>query len=150
MAIKAWQGILKPKSIIEQRLAVNSIHPNFIVETVGTNLLTIIGETKPTARSQTYKFQIDYFMGTNPDVRIISPALVKNLKGENIPHMYDQELLCLHFPANKEYRASDLLINTIIPWVTLWLYYYEMWHVTGKWLGGGVHPIKIITYIKTI
>jgi len=30
--------------------------------------------------------------------------------------------------------------ETIVPWACLWLYYYEVWHTTGEWLGGGLHP----------
>ena len=24
-----------------------------------------------------------------------------------------------------------------MPWVSLWLFFYEIWVVTGEWLGGG-------------
>ncbi len=30
--------------------------------------------------------------------------------------------------------------RTIIPWAIEWLYYYEIWCVTGEWQGGGAHP----------
>ena len=29
------------------------------------------------------------------------------------------------------------VVNTIIPWTSEWLLHYELWHATGKWLGGG-------------
>lgn len=32
------------------------------------------------------------------------------------------------------------IANTILPWTSLWLYYYEIWLGTGKWEGGGDHP----------
>jgi hypothetical protein len=32
------------------------------------------------------------------------------------------------------------IADTIVPWLILWLFYYEIWHVTGEWKGGGVHP----------
>jgi len=25
----------------------------------------------------------------------------------------------------------------------LWLYYYEVWHLTDEWLGGGEHPTNL-------
>ena len=31
-----------------------------------------------------------------------------------------------------------LLAKTTVPWASRWLYYYELWLVTGKWLGGGI------------
>jgi hypothetical protein len=30
------------------------------------------------------------------------------------------------------------IATTIIPWLSLWLYYYEVWHATGEWMGGGI------------
>jgi len=30
--------------------------------------------------------------------------------------------------------------TTIVPWTSLWLRHYEVWHVTGEWWGGGEHP----------
>jgi hypothetical protein len=31
-------------------------------------------------------------------------------------------------------------IADIIGWIALWLYYYEVWLITGNWLGGGHEP----------
>lgn len=33
-----------------------------------------------------------------------------------------------------------LLAKTILPWTAEWLLHYEVWLVTGEWVGGGVHP----------
>ena len=30
----------------------------------------------------------------------------------------------------------------IPPWVSTWLYFYEVWYATGNWHGGGTHPDK--------
>ena len=30
-----------------------------------------------------------------------------------------------------------LIADTIVHWAIEWLYYYENWAYTGKWLGGG-------------
>ncbi len=32
------------------------------------------------------------------------------------------------------------LADTILPWASLWLFYYEVWLATGEWVGGGEHP----------
>jgi hypothetical protein len=32
-----------------------------------------------------------------------------------------------------------LIATTIVPWLALWLFYYEIWRITGKWLGKGAH-----------
>jgi len=31
-----------------------------------------------------------------------------------------------------------LLADTIVPWLMSWLFFYEIWHAIGEWLGGGV------------
>lgn len=30
-----------------------------------------------------------------------------------------------------------LIANTIVPWTSEWLFYYEIWLATGQWHGGG-------------
>ena len=30
--------------------------------------------------------------------------------------------------------------DSIVPWLALWLYYYELSLALGKWLGGGHEP----------
>lgn len=83
--------------------------------------------------------KILYELGYTPKVWVLNPALSKR-KGVNIPHMYGQSTLCLFLPKDGSWRSNKLIASTIIPWASEWLYFYEMWHVTGKWLGGGVHP----------
>ena len=38
------------------------------------------------------------------------------------------------------FLGGQKFAETIVPWACLWLYYYEVWHATGEWLGGGLHP----------
>lgn len=81
-----------------------------------------------------------YNLLDNPKTIIISPKLTSNSKGEEIPHLYSRENLCLYHPKYREFKRTDFLSDTIIPWTSLWLYYYEIWRVTDEWLGGGEHP----------
>ncbi|MGH8092034.1 MAG: hypothetical protein ACREIF_00990 [Chthoniobacterales bacterium] len=30
------------------------------------------------------------------------------------------------------------LADTIVPWTSRWLYFYEIWLATGEWMGGGI------------
>ena len=99
-----------------------------------------MGHVQPTIRSQVYTFELKYKLGEMPNVKILSPELIKNSKGENIPHMYIGNKLCLFRPKYFEFCSSDYIADTIIPWISLWLYYYEIWHLTNEWLGGGEHP----------
>lgn len=129
----------KPITLVAQKEDVLAKYPAFSVSG-DYKLIKIIGELQPTARSVTYKFELKYGLDGIPRVRILSPALQKNNLNENIPHMYSQKTLCLYRPKYWEFTENCLLSETIIPWTSMWLYYYEMWHVTGKWLGGGEHP----------
>jgi len=38
------------------------------------------------------------------------------------------------------YLKITIISNNIMPWISEWLYYYEIWPVTGEWYGGGIHP----------
>ena len=36
--------------------------------------------------------------------------------------------------------CASLLSQTIVPWATLWFYFFEDWPVSDEWKGGGKHP----------
>ena len=61
-------------------------------------------------------------------------------------HKYNVDLnagtvqLCLYKPGNKEWMKHYSIAKTIVPWAIEWLYYYEIWQITGDWQGGGAHP----------
>lgn len=54
--------------------------------------------------------------------------------------MYGQESLCLYLPNSGEWTPEMPIAVTIVPWASVWLYFYEFWYATGEWLGGGVEP----------
>lgn len=137
----------KIRNIGEQVGAIKALYPQFKISW-GNGQLKVIGEIQPTPRSCKYQFSLKYKLGELPSVNILSPILIKNEKGEDIPHLYPNGSLCLYRPLRKEFDYSNLMANTIIPWISLWLYYYEIWHVTGNWLGGGEHPNKPKPAIK--
>lgn len=67
-------------------------------------------------------------------------SLVAKRKEANIPHTYKDGSLCLYLPEKNEWTYYDSWAETLVPWASLWLYFFELWLATGKWLGGGVHP----------
>lgn len=87
-------------------------------------------------------------VGGLPRVTVRNPKLVRRPADPDtsIPHVYKNEdepdfpLLCLYDPAQKEWSRDKLIAATIIPWSIEWLACYEIWHVAGKWVGGGRHP----------
>ncbi|MCK1634611.1 hypothetical protein [Bradyrhizobium sp. 162] len=82
-----------------------------------------------------------------PRVQVLKPLLERHPDYEEgpIPHVYrnssNPELpyLCLFSPALREWDIKDLIAHTTIHWAAQWLYFYEGWLVTKKWLGGGRH-----------
>ncbi len=90
--------------------------------------------------SQEYQVKIHYELGAPPKVWVLSPPLERRPDGEPIPHVYEGPRPCLYLPGSGEWRPDRYIADTIVPWTSLWLYYYEVWHATGEWLGGGVHP----------
>lgn len=103
-------------------------------------VLVSTGDLCPSSLSETYRVRISQRGGERPEVRVLEPALRCRKDEEKIPHMYGQERLCLFLPGSGEWNPDDPIALTIIPWAVLWLYFYEVWHATGEWLGGGIHP----------
>ena len=57
---------------------------------------------------------------------------------------YKKELpkLCLTHLETDKWDSSILLTESYIPWAIEWTEFYELWLLTGKWYGGGVHPTR--------
>jgi len=49
--------------------------------------------------------------------------------------MYKDRSLCLYFPEDDQWKISDDVHKKIIPWVAEWLVFYELYLLTGRWLG---------------
>lgn len=84
-------------------------------------------------------------------IEVIDPPISPLKKGGRIPHTFKDNNLCVH--KRGEWDSTKLIQDTIIPWVSLWLYYYEIWKITGEWLGGG-HQVnsshnKPETYVES-
>jgi hypothetical protein len=127
----------KPLSVMQQVLRMKTLHPQF-KEAVKTHRAVWTGTLKPVGLSETYTVRITYDLGLSPRVSVIAPELRARAEGERIPHVYRGDYPCLYFPWNKEWTPDKLIALTVVPWASLWLYYYEVWHATGVWLGGGI------------
>lgn len=129
----------RDRNIAEQVASVKYNYPNFNL-TYNHLQLKAIGEIRPTARSERYTIEIKYHLKEHPKVHVLNPELVVNYKGTKIPHVYPGNRLCLFQPKYREFTGAKFISDTIIPWTSLWLYHYEVWHVTDNWQGGGEHP----------
>lgn len=130
--------------LIDQKIDLDLNYPqsySYIKE----GRLVWYGNVKPTPYSKEYTIKIEYKMGKSPKTWLIKEKLNPKTYGK-IPHKYGVDLekgtvqLCLYVPHRKEWMKSSSIATTIVPWAIEWLYYYEMWQITGKWLGGGEHP----------
>lgn len=77
-----------------------------------------------------------------PSVRVLSPLSRRDEEPHvPVPHLYGVHddprgaELCLFHPRSREWNDYMLLADSIVRWSAEWLFYYEMWHVTGSWGG---------------
>ena len=128
----------KPISLATQVLVMKQRFPNFSVRW-HKNIVYWIGEVQPTSLSKRYLIRIIHQLHSVPQVFVLRPKLEETDSGP-VPHTYPDNRLCLYRPRKHEWSHQKLIAETIVPWVSLWLYYYEVWQVTREWLGGGEHP----------
>jgi hypothetical protein len=124
-------------SIAQQVLRMKTKHPQFDVQWKDSSAVWR-GEIQPTALSETYRIQIIYRLGRHPSVTSLNPILQCRPGANRIPHTYRGDRLCLYYPKYLEWTSADFIADTIVPWASLWLLYYETWHATGTWFGGGI------------
>ena len=88
------------------------------------------GQLAPTDESAPYEISVAYRLGGVPKARVLKPAIQPAA-----PHRYGDGSLCLYWPVEWDWRGDRLIAETIVPWTSHWLYLYELWQVTGEWLG---------------
>lgn len=110
------------------------------------------GMLKPVPFSRGYKIRLEYAPPSAPRCFVVSPDLKKLSDGKKIPHTYASlasskiTQLCLYLPRERhpdkhaEWAPQYQLSETILPWASLWLFYFEQWLHSGIWEGGGAHP----------
>lgn len=102
--------------------------------------ITWTGRWRPTELSDEYTLRVFYRQGFRPKISILSPKLALANGQKKLPHVYEggQDDICVHRP--EEWNKGMFIALTIMPWISQWLYFYEVWVLTGKWLGRGTHP----------
>jgi hypothetical protein len=64
--------------------------------------------------------------------------MLKPPDDERLPHVFNGTELCLYYDEFNPWYDSIAL--KMMPWVSEWLYYYELWVTTESWLGPENHP----------
>lgn len=133
---------IRTVSVHEQAAFIRQLWPNFVCEVHG-GLLVCQGEVRPTDISRVYRVRLTYRAKYRPKVKVEDPPLRRRPSEPDvgIPHTFNQsqegkETPCLH--RTTDWSSDMRLANTVIPWLYEWLMFYELWHVTGEWYGGGV------------
>ena len=98
------------------------------------------GQICPAPMCDTYTVNIAWRPGrSRPTVRVLKPTL-ESRPGERLPHVFADDSLCLHY--HEEWSPKLKFAETIIPWTSEWLFFYEFWLTTGLWHGGGHEPAR--------
>ena len=118
---------------------MKSLHPQFFVRKFDSQKASWIGIIQPDPLSDTYEVEIRYELGDGPTIKILKPDLQLVPGAKQLPHTYEEDALCLYYPKTREWHSRLLIADYIVPWISLWLFYYEMWLAKGKWLGGGTN-----------
>jgi hypothetical protein len=95
------------------------------------------GQFHPTPASAVYTVEILHTVGFRPEIRVIDPEM-EHRPGEALPHVFPGDLLCVY---RGDQWTADKPLAAILPWITEWLFYYELWLGTGRWYGGG-HEVR--------
>ncbi len=131
----------RPIPLGEQIIMMKHYFPDFTFRW-RNNIVTWVGEIQPSLLSQCYTIKICYQRYKSPQVNVLKPQLTESSEGESIPHTYPGNRLCLYHPNKPEWNNQKYIAETIVPWSSLWLFHYEIWQATGKWLGKGEHPFS--------
>jgi len=101
------------------------------------------GSVRPVQADYLITVLWDFKLRTPPYVALLDPKIAPREEGqwEYIPHLcYNDDTpqnstLCLFDPDGKEWDKTMLIADYTIPWACDWIKYYELWHLTGEWLG---------------
>lgn len=123
----------KRLTLAQQALALAKAFPDHRPIFKRGRLVWVV-DLRPSALSTVYKVRLEYRPGSLPQITIVEPVL-RRVEGKPLPHTFEGDLLCLNYPW--EWLGDEDIASTIAPWISEWLFYYELWVITGRWLGGG-------------
>ena len=77
-----------------------------------------------------YHLKILYLNKEPPKIFIRHPLLA-----ENTIHTYKDSSLCLYHFSEFEWDDAKSIAYDLIPWIYMWIYFYERWLEYGEWFG---------------
>lgn len=126
-------------TISQQALAMASTYEGRFAAGFDRNhAITWTGTVVPCGLGRTYEVRIAYTFRRRPKVWVVTPRVSRFEDGKKVPHTFPDGSICLHL--HEEWKPLMPIALTIVPWLSLWLYHYEVWQATDEWLGGGHEP----------
>lgn len=90
----------------------------------------IEGFLRPTEASPDYHIRISVCQDRKPKITVLSPAINPKSK-----HLYNDGSLCVYKPDAISTSTPFFYRDFLIPWIALWLFFYEKWLITRIWFG---------------
>lgn len=115
---------------LKERTAIEENY-DFLNCSITSNGLVCEGSFSSPQLTMDYEVKIEFNLPNGPKVFVLNPKIKFN---ENL-HMYCDNSLCLYYPDDNSFTINSMLFDTIIPWTSEWLIFYELHKLTGKWLG---------------
>lgn len=123
-------------SIDRQIAAMRHFFPNCTYQKNGAQIVFYV-RLKVHEKLPEYKVKIIYQGNLPPKVYVIHPEIIENAK-----HTYKDKSLCLYHYSNFTWTSDKLVANEIMRWTIAWIYFYEYWMQTGKWIAAEVPHAK--------
>ncbi|MDV6169361.1 hypothetical protein R1T16_13075 [Flavobacterium sp. DG1-102-2] len=134
-----------------QLAAIKKAFPETKVITKTWSNFEITIDLQPSPFSEVYKIKIVYKNNLFVKIFVVDKILEIAPNRKKLPHIYNskEQQLCLYSPSKKDWKATKYISDTIIPWASEWLFYYELWLPYGEWYGGGhnEYPSEINTIL---
>ena len=136
----------KPRNLTNQTALMKRLWPEFDFSDHKNGVVSWTGKIR--GFQQFYEIAVIWspVEKSAPYVMLLDPKLEPRAGGsfEDIPHLWfdrkspERSGLCLFDPAQNQWDSKMAIAETTIFWAARWLFYYECWHLTGEWRGGGV------------
>lgn len=126
----------RPLSVIQQLIKIKKDYDNIAHTCIKKDCLDVTLVIRPTENSDKYTVRILYKYDTFPYIYLLDPPLVQ-VNGKYPHHIYERTnektRLCVYYPRSREWTSDMFIADTIIPWISTWLFAYEFWQITGVW-----------------